>query len=870
MGALFFSGRPVTATFDPGSLQAYLQSLRHTYQAKQPLLGRSLSDLPDLMVRVGTLSQPDAARPVPPEILPAASAIDARLNAPLLLIGGSGTGKSTLLIQTLLRMVERTSEQLPVLAPLQNFRTSIVDLLRAEMSAHGLEWSLSEIEALLSQNKLLVLLDDLEDLPQAGFSDLKAFCQTYPNTPLILTATNIHSSRFLKIKHLLEIQPLRSIQIKTIAQTIAPDGSAVLLEQLSNRSLCFRQVPLLLSLCCRLFQHTKTVPLTLGLLFRQFMQLPVDEVAAHDSANGLEHRNDRPTFFKWFQAYDAAESLLSRLPQVSDETLQQQLNHCRQTTAFQIVISLLDNRADVFRLMKLAIGVDPRLGAILAGSIHPDFQPEAIELISTLNLPPLLKLECLSETQSPVAIPALVAALADPMLQDKATIALEQFGDEAAVPSLLQCLSHPNPAARIRAIEVLGQIDSASAMAGLFQALQDADSEVRWRSAWALGQRGNPQASPVLLQALSDENAAVRWRVAVALHQLGNEAAVSDLLKGLADSNSQNRWNAAWALGQLKSTTAIPSLMQALADSDMNVRWVAAEALAKLPPKATIVPLLKALSDPRSIVHESAAWVLGIRGNPAAMPNLLKALTHPDFLLRQRAAEALGNLGNSAAVPGLLTALSDRHPAVRNRATEALIKLNHPEAIPGLAQLLHHASAETRGRSAEILGNLNSTVLPYLIEALADPSPIVRSKAAVGLGQIGDPTALPHLLVALKDTDSQVRWKAAGALGKLGDSAACASLRAALTDADPSVRWSAAWAIGQLGCLEAIDPLIDLLRDEHPLVREKAAAAIGNLGTLDLIPRLQQCQVLEPELRQAAIRSIQQASGFYNSALLSL
>ncbi|HEY9697111.1 MAG TPA: HEAT repeat domain-containing protein [Trichocoleus sp.] len=841
----------MTATIDQGFLQAYLQSLRTTYQAKQTLLGRSISDLPGIMVRVVPLSQPDAEPPTPPEILPASLAIHARLNGATLLVGASGTGKTTLLMQTLLGVAEETSGLLPVLVNLRNFGTSIVDLIQSELTHWGLELSQPEIEALLSQKKLLVLLDDVTALPQVDMSDLKIFCQTYPNSPLILTAQNFSSSRFLRVRHLLEIQPLSVAQAAVTAQAIVPNAD-VLLEQLANRPAYFRHVPLLLSLCCRVFQHTQTIPITLGLLFRQFQQLPQGETDV-----------DRAALYRWFQNYDTAEALLSRWSELSDETLQHYLN-CRDwTPTFQIILSLLETKTEILRLVNLAIEIDPYLAATLAGSTHPEFQPEALDRIARLNLPPLFKLDCLSKTQSPTVIPALVAALADPALQDKAAIALERFKSEAAVPGLLQCLNHPNPTTRMRASELLGQIDSAAAMTGLFQALTDTEGEVRWRAAWALGQRGNPRAIPVLLKALPDENAAVRWRIAVALKQLGNEAAIPDLLQGLTDTNHQSRWNAAWALGQLKSSAAVPGLIKALADADTNVRWIAAEALAKLPLKATIVPLLKALSDPRSVVHESAAWVLGIRGNAAALPNLLKALTHPDFLLRQRAAEALGNLGDSAAIPGLVAALTDRHPSVRNRATEALIKLNRSEAIPDLVECLHHDKAETRARAAEILGSFDLNALPHLAEALTDSSPLVRSKAAAGLGQLGGRASLPHLLRALKDPDSQVRWKAAGALGKLDDSAACAPLITALTERDASVRWSAAWAIGQLGCMEAIESLFCALNDEHPLVREKAATAIGNLGTADLIPRLQKLAGLEPALQQAIIRSIQESSGVY-------
>jgi HEAT repeat protein len=58
-------------------------------------------------------------------------------------------------------------------------------------------------------------------------------------------------------------------------------------------------------------------------------------------------------------------------------------------------------------------------------------------------------------------------------------------------------------------------------------------------------------------------------------------------------------------------------------------------------------------------------------------------------------------------------------------------------------------------------------------EALRDPDPKVRKKAAFTLGNIGpsDPAVLPALLEALRDKDAQVRCEAILALVKYGTQA---------------------------------------------------------------------------------------------------
>jgi HEAT repeat protein len=87
----------------------------------------------------------------------------------------------------------------------------------------------------------------------------------------------------------------------------------------------------------------------------------------------------------------------------------------------------------------------------------------------------------------------------------------------------------------------------------------------------------------------------------------------------------------------------------------------------------------------------------------------------------------------------------------------------------------------------------------HWVEALKDPDPRKRQRAAKKLGNVGaaDPAAVPALAAALKDRDPKVRAEAALALLRVGPDAreAVPALKEAARDRDPAVRSCAARAL---------------------------------------------------------------------------
>ena len=119
-----------------------------------------------------------------------------------------------------------------------------------------------------------------------------------------------------------------------------------------------------------------------------------------------------------------------------------------------------------------------------------------------------------------------------------------------------------------------------------------------------------------------------------------------------------------------------------------------------------------------------------------------------------------------------------------------------------------------------------------LAEALRDPDPAVRARAAFALGSVQSPSAVAALREALGDAVPAVRADAAFALGQSADTTLGVALLTALrTEATPSAQRELIDAIGKTGLRTDAR---DLLRIPLPRAREAdLALALARLGQRD-------------------------------------
>jgi hypothetical protein len=128
------------------------------------------------------------------------------------------------------------------------------------------------------------------------------------------------------------------------------------------------------------------------------------------------------------------------------------------------------------------------------------------------------------------AIDSLVTAGVDGRVPgDVANLALLDIGP-AALAQLHNLATHPEPAVRSSAVQLIGLLGSAGDAPAIGNQLADAAAPVRVAAAGALGRLGAGAARDALMRALDDRVPAVREAAATALGQLGGRQATSALL----------------------------------------------------------------------------------------------------------------------------------------------------------------------------------------------------------------------------------------------------------------------------------------------------------------------------------------------------
>ncbi|MEG4108312.1 HEAT repeat domain-containing protein [Microcoleus sp. S13_C5] len=579
-----------------------------------------------------------------------------------------------------------------------------------------------------------------------------------------------------------------------------------------------------------------------------------------------------------FQEYYAGRALLKLLLErhidASDDRRLQHfyLNYFKWTEPLAFMLSLLRDEVQAVRVVRLALEVDLRLGARLAGEVQREFQQRTVGLVDGLDVSLLLKAELLREVRSDEAIARLLKFVehSHHCVRRSAADALGKIGDAQAIPVLLKLVEDSHSSVRRSAADALGKIGDEKAIPGLLKLVEDSDFYVRWGAADVLGNIGDAQAIPGLLKLVEDSHPYVRSSAADALRKIGDAQAIPGLLKLVEDSDSYVRNSAAYALGEIGDEKAIPGLLKLVEhsdsdvrnnaasalgqigdaqaiwgllklveDSDSSVRWRAAGALGNIGDAQAIPGLLKLMEHSDSDVCWSAADALGNIGDAQAIPGLLKLMEHSGYDLRRSAAYALSNIGDDRAISGLLKLVEDADFYLRWSAAGALGNIGYEKSIPGLIKLMKHSDSDVRKIAAHTLGKIgDAQAIPGLLKLVEDSQPYVRSIAVDALGKIGDAQAIPGLLKLVEDSDSDVRKIAADALGKIGDEKAIPGLLKLVEDSDSSVRSSAADALGKIGDDRAISGLLKLVEDSQPYVRSIAVDALGKIGDEKAIPGL--------------------------------
>jgi HEAT repeat protein len=347
----------------------------------------------------------------------------------------------------------------------------------------------------------------------------------------------------------------------------------------------------------------------------------------------------------------------------------------------------------------------------------------------------------------------------------------------------------------------------------------------------------------------------------------------------LSDSEPQKRVQALQQLRKLKDKDAAPLVARLLGDP--LCKEDAALALEDLGGPAQVQQLVSAIDTTVGAGSDQAARVanrtnakvaeaLGNIGVPEASSALLRLARATDELVRLSAIEALGKVKAKEAVPELSHIVDDptTQPLLLKKTLVALGLIGDPAGIPALT---HGLVIEKQGvsflpESSFSLVQIGAPAVEPLLKLAQDQDPVylawakendraaagTYAKAALVLGDLGDPRAIPVLVAKLKYTDPDpqagtsrllsdlVRELAASGLGKLRAKEAAGAIQAIISAKDESdVPEYAGEALVWIGDRAQAKELLKKAQTAGPRGRQVLAQAVALLGDASLQKELQ-------------------------------
>lgn len=346
-----------------------------------------------------------------------------------------------------------------------------------------------------------------------------------------------------------------------------------------------------------------------------------------------------------------------------------------------------------------ALGKIGRAAAIAIEPLSESLHREAISLTAGEALAGI----------GPAAVPALRQALRESMdsISVVAARALGRIGApaSAAIPDLVDALHRPlvelaaikatggsnSPAGllrefdiRLAAVEALGRIGGA-AIPALIEALSHPTVLIASSAAQWLGRQGTAatDAVPLLSRLLTSKDAGKVELRSAAVEALGSigTAALPVLVQMLEHDSISVRASATRAIGLMGAAAApaVPPVAAML--HDVGVRQTASRALVAIGP-AAIPVLVRLLQAGDAGVRVETTGVLGeIRPvTEETIALLADSLTDSSYRVRIAAAGSLGRIGFAAnrAEAKLLALRKDKHPEVRQAVAAALNAIRNP------------------------------------------------------------------------------------------------------------------------------------------------------------------------------------------------
>jgi len=251
----------------------------------------------------------------------------------------------------------------------------------------------------------------------------------------------------------------------------------------------------------------------------------------------------------------------------------------------------------------------------------------------------------------------------------------------------------------------------------------------------------------------------------------------------------------------------------------------------------SVIPLLRVREEGATDLGSTLRQIKNI--SPSGYLALGK-LSSPDIDRREEGMEGVASKKFGIATEELVNALHDPTPRVRRKAAQSLSRLGDHSSAEALIHMLQDHPDLVEDETIDALGSIgNPAAVPILRDYLHSPRPQIRRAAAKAIGEIGGPDASQALLdVLAADSDPDLRRAALQGL-RLNDSGGAeAALAKSVLDPHPSVRIAAAEAISELKVAQAAPQLRSSLAAHLDEAGSEVAYALGCVGNMSDTPQI--------------------------------
>lgn len=220
------------------------------------------------------------------------------------------------------------------------------------------------------------------------------------------------------------------------------------------------------------------------------------------------------------------------------------------------------------------------------------------------------------------------------------------------------------------------------------------------------------------------------------------------------------------ALPTLFKLLGLERVRQLVSDGDGRIRRVAIQELAQARDLQIIPTLLEIAQNQNDnrVIRETAIFALGEMRVAKARELLMSMIENSaeaglDSRGRRTTLRALGGIGGPGVVRVLKGAFLSTDALDQRAAVQGLGKMREPLAAQELARIVKLRGEDEIGSIAADQLRLHGDLLatPALLGYLGDPSPDVRRRAALLLGQFQDPNAIEELSKMLDDPKTSLR-----------------------------------------------------------------------------------------------------------------